>query len=612
MPSDLKVYIAQTDVISFDVFDTLFVRPLHDPEDLFDIVGEKFGITEFRRLRREAQAQAFRRMHEREQKEITLQGIYECFGSLPVPVEALRQAEYELELALTIPNPELISLFCRSVLDKQVVITSDMYLPREFFVELFQRYGLPEVPMFISSDRNATKRDRGELFDIVAAALGVSPREILHVGDNQFSDIQQAKAKGLKTFHYRNTRKPVPIQSSSTSASIASSVIRIVEPAPQSNSFHELGFMYGGPAAVGFLNWIKQESVKDQIDLILFVSRDGYVLERLAKRDETGTFPRFSYFKGSRVSFSLAATDETNFERQIDFLIAGSQELAPVEVLERIGVPPPADHVMEDLGLGNDVVIGPEIEDRLRSFLYAYRWEILKVCRRNRQGLFQYLIDLGIVPGMRIAMVDVGWNGTTQDAFQAALNKLIDVDLIGYYLCLTDLPDCLRRRQTLNMKALITSNSVSPDIVQQVYANRVAIELFFSAPHYPVIGYQRMENGSLQVIEDPGRTSKHNLCHVCNELIHGMEEFSEYFAQVCRSIGHSPKPLETVAPLLSFVTSINESTLNLLSSVRNFDAWASSRNRDMALSDYISTVSLEQLSGEQAQKAFAASASTAT
>src|SRR5688572_24381230 len=115
MLQDLLTGIADVDVVSFDVFDTLFVRPLCDPEDAFDLIGAKYGIAGFRSLRRTAQSEAFRSMRETGRAEITLDGIYDHVRGTTVPAERLRQFEYDLELALTVPNPELIGVFREAI-----------------------------------------------------------------------------------------------------------------------------------------------------------------------------------------------------------------------------------------------------------------------------------------------------------------------------------------------------------------------------------------------------------------------------------------------------------------------------------------------------------------
>lgn len=81
--SEIVARIASVEAVSFDIFDTLFVRPLVNPEDAFDLLGTQFGVPEFRRIRREAQTQAFRQMVSERRNEITLDGIYAASKTCP-------------------------------------------------------------------------------------------------------------------------------------------------------------------------------------------------------------------------------------------------------------------------------------------------------------------------------------------------------------------------------------------------------------------------------------------------------------------------------------------------------------------------------------------------
>nr|VUD34248.1 Predicted hydrolase (HAD superfamily) [Raoultella sp. NCTC 9187] len=59
---ELAKKIDMAEVVSFDFFDTLYLRPLSDPEDAFTLLGEKLNIENFRAKRQQAQAEAFRVM----------------------------------------------------------------------------------------------------------------------------------------------------------------------------------------------------------------------------------------------------------------------------------------------------------------------------------------------------------------------------------------------------------------------------------------------------------------------------------------------------------------------------------------------------------------------
>lgn len=564
--------------ISFDFFDTLFIRPLAHAEDAFDILGRQFTIANFREHRRAAQARAFQRIQAKGRKEITLDGIYACFEQLDVSADELRCAEYALELRLIEPNQELLSLL-RSLLNagKPVVITSDMYLPIDFFIEALRPLELHHLPLFISADCNATKRDSGELFDVVASKLGLPHADILHVGDNLLADVQRAHEKGLQTFHYRRSRELSGVKARSLSMSLAQGMLlayaRDIPPCSSS----ELGYLYGGPAHIGFLQWIAERAKVDRIDHVLFVSRDGYSLERIARTQYSADFPKHSYFLGSRIAYTLAAIDNHNFPNFIPFLLSGSEDLAPDEILERIGVPVPAPEIMDDFDLGGNQRISASLYPRLSSFLYAYRWEILKICQRNRRSLFRYLRQIGIKAGSRVALVDVGWRGGTQEAFELAVHPMTDLQVYGYYFSLANTPERRARESKQRMQALFNLSTALPGQIEHLYKNRLAVELFFSAPHDTVIGLQQGRQG-IEPVLDAGRGNTGNLSLAAEEISKGIDTFVEHYQNLQQKLHLTSAPVEIAWPIIELVTDETGRLAALLGKLKDFDTWASSRN----------------------------------
>ncbi|MDY0189351.1 MAG: hypothetical protein RBR22_01340 [Desulfuromonas sp.] len=582
----LRAQIDAAQVISFDFFDTLFVRPLADPEDLFDLIGQRFGISDFRQQRRAAQSAAFQLMHQSGRGEITLDSIYACLAPQPIAANTLQQAEYDMELAMVQPNPELEELYRAALAsDKTVIIVSDMYLPEQFFCQALQSHQFHQVPLFISAAYNATKRDHGELFDHVANELGVAHQHILHIGDNLNSDVKQARRKGLQAYHYIEKTKPKVQSKESLSASLAQGLLRTVGRNFVPGSNQELGFLYGGPAAVGFLDWIADQAKNENVEHVLFLSRDGYVLDQMVKNGGGPDLPRCHYLLGSRVVFMLAAINISNFMDYIPELLAGAVGLSPFELLERIGVSVPESQVMADLGLDDNHRITLKDYYKLAKFLYAWRGQILQVCQKNRQALFSYLQLLGIQPRSRVALVDVGWNGTTQQAFEQAVQSLMELDVRGYYFCLADTPLRLQRQKTQKMSALYSSNTASAALISRIYANRVAVELFFSAPHDAVIGLQRTGEEVLAV-EDPGRAPLGYLSGMVSELIDGMTTYAQGFYSQRKLLDLHLSARDEVWPLVDLVSTGKWQEFAIFSQVKNFDAWGSSRNRDMLMKDY--------------------------
>lgn len=581
----LPALIEAAGLVSFDFFDTLFIRPLADAEDAFDILGESRGIVEFRARRRAAQAGAFRVMQQEKRGEIDLDGIYRCFDGLP-DAAAIRDAEYVLEQEITLPNPEMIAVFRAALAQgKPVVVTSDMYLRAPWFTALMRRHGLPEVPLFISADRDCTKRDFGALFDLLSAETGVPKERILHIGDNAASDIGKARERGLVAFHYREPRLPPRCKGISPAASLARALIRNHQQEVPPGSLRELGFQKGGPAALGFLDWIAGAARRDGIEHLLFVSRDGHILRRMAEQARPEALPPSSYLLGSRVAFTLAAMTPANFESHLPFLLSGADGLSPAELLARIDVPAPGASVLRDLGLGPETRFRHDQPEPMRGLLKAWRWEILKIARRNRRGLLRHLLELGLRPGQRVALVDVGWNGTTQEAFVAALRGLMPLDVTGYYFCLADSEDARRRRALMPMESLVGPDSVPPGMLAAIHANRVAAEFFFSAPHDPVIGY-RDDAGGVVAVEDPGRAPTDGIQAMARELEEGMLDFARHHTGWTRRLGLRADPLGLAMPLLEEMADGSWADHPRLRLVRNFDSWASSANHTMWLTDY--------------------------
>ncbi|MBA1288776.1 HAD family hydrolase [Pseudomonas japonica] len=574
-------------VVSFDFFDTLYIRPLARPEDAFDIIAKKNGIPNFRSMRRAAQTEAFRRMIEAGRREITLEGIYACLPYCGTPASVLMQEEYDLELALVEPNPEVMEVFLElRKRNKTVVITSDMYLPERFFKAALRPYGLDTVPLFISSDCNATKRDDGELFRVLAKQLSVPIGDVLHIGDNELGDVVRPKEAGLAAFHYRASMLRTFNKGISLATSVAYGLLSTKGRSIPAKSFTEIGFVYGGTANLAFMEWIKEAALKDKIDHVLFLSRDGYSLEKMTADHWGDEYPRHSYFLGSRTAYTLASINTENFAQFIPFLMSGADGLAPFELLERIGVRPPSKTIMAQLGLGADVVVGALNHAKVISFLYAYRWEILKVCRRNRIALHRYLKQQGLQDGSRIALVDVGWSGTTQEAFERAIKPLMNLEVHGYYLCLADTPERLRRSAVQRMSALISSGNTAAQIVSKIYTNRVSIEMLFSAPHPSVIGLE-IVNGIVEPVFDRGRGGDPSGMEVAAMISDGIDAFAHGYKQLLTRFEPHLSQKELIAPIFELIDDKSSIGYRLLSEVKAFDAWGSSANHKFSVKDYI-------------------------
>lgn len=109
----------------------------------------------------------------------------------------LKEIEIYVELENCIPNAPMVEFvnYCRGI-GKKIVITTDMYLPRSFFEQLFNKLGIKADFLFISSEERETKRS-GKLFQILLKKLNVPAAQVLHIGDDDNNDIYQAMNNGI-------------------------------------------------------------------------------------------------------------------------------------------------------------------------------------------------------------------------------------------------------------------------------------------------------------------------------------------------------------------------------------------------------------------------------
>lgn len=215
---ELKCKICQekTKIVSFDIFDTLVQRPFWEPTDLFYLLGiyanrvlHVGDLLSFRdiRISAERKAREIGRLNHPSWEEITLDDIYDVLqdwlGMTDDQRQAVENREIELELKYCHSRSYARELFqlCHA-LGKRIIITSDMYLPKEVVEKILARCGYEGYDkLYLSSDVKLGKWS-GNLYQHVCKDLNVSPENILHIGDTMPSDVDMAKKKGLQSFHF--------------------------------------------------------------------------------------------------------------------------------------------------------------------------------------------------------------------------------------------------------------------------------------------------------------------------------------------------------------------------------------------------------------------------
>ncbi|MDR1148284.1 MAG: HAD-IA family hydrolase [Spirochaetaceae bacterium] len=288
--------INKHDLISFDIFDTLLVRPYNNPGDLFVHLEKIHQMNGFAAARCNAEWQA-RKKTKRE--EITYDEIYD---RIDAPFECMYEREIELEKLTLRANPDMQKYFQYAVEQKKkVIIISDMYLPKYVIEDVLisnNYYGYDKI--YLSSDCFFTKHT-GNLFLFALNDMGIHGQDVLHIGDNYYSDLLMAKKNGIHACHYtkiknqlfhdmKNAKRYRVKNAKSLGASIILGTLalwNIKHPRPagidtgRPDYFEDFGYVYGGPVVLAYMEWLKNKLKNDGITDVLFVARDGYILKEV-------------------------------------------------------------------------------------------------------------------------------------------------------------------------------------------------------------------------------------------------------------------------------------------------------------------------------------------
>lgn len=458
--------------ISFDLFDTLLVRPLERPADAYALLQSRAahcGLLpsglDLANLRLEAELET-RRSSDAE--EVTLDQIYEELASSaglnPETTAKIKSLELRLEVELARPREIGKRLWDVAVgRGLPILITSDMYLPQPCIEEMLAKAGYEGYSkLYLSSVAGVTKRT-GKLFKRILSDLSIESRQLLHLGDNERTDIRPAKALGITTVHIPSAasrivgskslgliferRKPIePVVRSVIVSAIARKIFDDADSAAHEGVFggnpYQLGYCGLGPAILGYANWIRMTAVRKGIGSLYFLSREGLIIKQVFDQicEANGDELVSHYLWGSRRALRVASLkSDADIRELCRHPVALGSTISDV-MRARFGIGPPTltQEVLRTAGFSSleqrlDAL--PDKLLRLSALATNLSPAILSNAEREREGYLRYLSSLGIAEGRSPALVDIGWGAN----IQGSLGRLIKAPVVGlYYSTLAD------------------------------------------------------------------------------------------------------------------------------------------------------------------------------
>lgn len=290
---DIFDIIDEKEIVSFDVLDTLLIRPFASPVDVFNYMEEKYKAKDFAyyRIKAEERARA-----QEQSKEVTLTEIY---NQMPYEYGWLEYLEKKEELEKIEPNPRIHYLYEYALTSgKKLVATTDMYLPSELIRRMLDKCGFEKIEKIYVSGEYKKSKANGSLFRVVLKDLGSDGTNIVHLGDNIESDVQRPKEYNMESMRIQRNYDAFMESPSNVKylqywiakpnlrKSIHLSMLtnRFAKTKEGSSFFEELGYYVGGPLALSYLHFICETAKKNELDMLMFAARDGYLLKEMYEK----------------------------------------------------------------------------------------------------------------------------------------------------------------------------------------------------------------------------------------------------------------------------------------------------------------------------------------
>ncbi|MGV3770935.1 MAG: HAD family hydrolase [Sphingobium phenoxybenzoativorans] len=437
-------------VLSLDCFDTLIWRNVNLPVDVFADLPFPGGGIEARTWGGIKARKSLPFINGRD--EVTIEEIYGAL--MPDADDAARASAIEAELAAEAhhcfafaPTRDLIVDAKRRGL--QVIIVSDTYLSEPQLRALIASAAGQAVAdmidrIFCSCEYGVSKA--GGLFTHVLADLGISPSAILHVGDNHMADRIAPAKLGVNTVHLEQFDDVAEqrLRLEAVAATILDPAVRHKHPALQPHraqislreecdAVETLGHDVLGPIMHSFALWLREEAdamaaATGRPVKLLFLLRDGH----LPAQAFAAAFPEWadriasvelSRFTATAASFTDAAAIERYLAPEID-----TAQFATF-----------AKQMLFNRDESTKLCRNASKRGFLKSVLEPSN--VRKIVNRSgdfAKRLFAHLTSHGVERGDAVMLVDLGYNGSVQNAVEAVLRKGMDLEVSGRYLLLRE------------------------------------------------------------------------------------------------------------------------------------------------------------------------------
>ena len=475
--------VEEFETVTFDLFDTLLVRRIHDPDQVklpvanyIAALAVNHGIMKSWRtvqktrdrietLQRQETGKSF------EDQEACYpifmeQTLKEIFGDTyrKELLDKVTNYELEIESRMLVPRTLFVD-FLRELHDKKkrIIIISDVYLPSKHLKVLVDRAGLlTMVEDVVSSADSFLAKASGQAFPLVQQRFKLDISSWLHIGDNPISDGVRPAELGITSLvlkdsdekfrkalikRYQNYSRGRPFY---RGRALQQLMLPLEAENIERDDLYIEGYNFLGPMVAAFVHHLATECRRLGLTKVFFFSREGYTFKKVwdictPVLFPDGNLPETEYLYVSRMALAGASCAQeglTVTSANIALLPPGNKnfhDIARIFQLDIEALEPylgthslTADAVLSQLHEGYDQKFTVRLMELLED--QSFQKEVKKQCRDSNEALIKYLTELDFFSQEQVAAVDIGWLGTIQRFLYNSIKHRSDCPRIHGYV----------------------------------------------------------------------------------------------------------------------------------------------------------------------------------
>ena len=508
---------ADCKAVSFDVFDTLLKRDVPAPKDVFLLLEKqyqcKFGSDrKISRLRGEAEKKATRQTGRRD---VNLREIYQV-------IEGISEEECEWLMAEEIRIEQTVCQRWQpmgKVYDWclnhgiPIFLISDMYLSNEVIEELLRAAGYKGwKQLYVSAQEQANKAD-GRLFDVILEKERLKTEEWIHIGDSLRGDYLAPRRRGIQSVLVKGeTKQPFfnkkAYKKERQKGQLSYCIVNTMAKNnidKYENFYRKIGYAVVGPILYGYSKWLLNCAQEEKVDKIFFLAREGYFLKRgfdiLNGRNIKNEVIQVSR-KSTATPRLYKACDIDEMIQMIKFECSEFTIKKPLDICEV-----DSKYIQTFLMKNNlelDDVLSKQTDEKKKALFQYMKPLIDKYSHEQERNIRGYFAQVDFKG--EIAISDVGWLGTIQNALQDIFPESV---ITGYYIGKYEKQGCPK----VNSQAYLFDGCTNHHIYKTIMGTKDLFELFFLSTEGSASYYEQDSMGRFSCMtftpEQTGVSAKH-------------------------------------------------------------------------------------------------------